>query len=443
MVDASQVASTILKRGEEEQRRLKELNSQYAVIKWRGRTLIGEQPVDPTTGWREVVLSSLSDFKAWHLNAPKIGKRNVADWWLAHPQRRQYKGVVFAPGGDVPSYLNLWKGWAVQPVAGDCSPWLNMVHDIICSGDEALYRYVINWCADAVQNPTQRPGVVLALLGKQGAGKGTFARGLGSLYGEHFMHIQNSRQLTGNFNAHLVNALLVFADEALFPGDKAGEGALKALITEPTIPLEYKGKDIIQVRNHMRIVMASNSPWFVPAAMDDRRFTIIEVSESRLQDHSYFAGIEAQMKEGGSAALLHYLLHLSLTENLRKIPETQARLDQQMLTLGADPFMEFWLDRLTDSGWLEDEKTADVKRDYREVAGRRPLRETVFGNRLKKLFPSSRKVRLRNGDGGKIRTPYYQLPPLAQARRDFEKAVGRQFNWEALSSKDEDRDEPM
>jgi phage/plasmid-associated DNA primase len=257
------------------------------------------------------------------------------------------------------------------------------------------------------------------------------------------MHVRHSAHLTGKFNAHLVNALLVFADEALYPGDKAGEGALKALITEPTTPLEYKGKDIVQVKNYIRIIMASNQSWVVPAAMDDRRFAVIEVSEARLQDHAYFAAIEAKMEAGGRAALLDYLLKLPLTENLRKIPETQARLDQQMLTLSSDPFLEFWLDRLTDNGWLEDEKTADIMRDYREVAGRYPLRETVFGTRLKKLFPTSRKVRLRNGDDGKRRTRYYQLPALAEARKDFEKTVGRQFNWDALSSQDEDRNEPI
>jgi phage/plasmid-associated DNA primase len=337
--------------------------------------------------------------------------------------------------------LNLWRGWAVQPVSGDCSLWLEMVRDVICSGDEALFRYVMNWAADAVQNLTERPGVTLVLLGKQGVGKGTFARELGKLFGEHFMHIRHARHLSGNFNAHLVNALMVFADEAYFPGDKQSEGALKGLITEPTIPIEYKGKDVIQVSNYMRVIMASNQFWVVPAGMDNRRFTVMEVSEARAKDKDYFKRIRDQMNAGGREALLHHLMHLPLTEDLNKIPQTQALLEQQIHTM--DPFIEFWFHRLSDQGWVEDQKTAEIRRDYKEMAGRHPVHETAFGTRLLKMFPSMRKVRLRDGEGGHTRTRYYQLPALVQARKEFEKHVGRAFDWHSMESRDEDRDEPM
>lgn len=48
-------------------------------------------------------------------------------WRIAvaeHPQRREYAGLVFAPGRDVPGYFNLWRGFAVEPRPGDCSKFL-------------------------------------------------------------------------------------------------------------------------------------------------------------------------------------------------------------------------------------------------------------------------------------------------------------------------------
>ena len=143
-----------------------------------------------------------------------------------------------------------------------------MVRDVICSGNVALSEYVLAWCADAVQNPTERPGVVLVLRGKQGIGKGTFASWLGRLFGDHFLRIHHSRHLVGNFNAHLASVLLLFADEAFWAGDKQGEGALKGLITETMLPLEFKGKDVINVPNHLRIVMASNAEFGAPAVSE-------------------------------------------------------------------------------------------------------------------------------------------------------------------------------
>ena len=39
--------------------------------------------------------------------------------------------------------------------------------------------------------------------------------------------------------------LVVYADEAFWAGDKKAEGVLKAMITEDTIQIEMKGKDVV------------------------------------------------------------------------------------------------------------------------------------------------------------------------------------------------------
>ena len=113
--------------------------------------------------------------------------------------------------------------------------------------------------ADAVQNPSQRPGTAIVLRGKQGVGKGIFCSEFGKLFGQHFVHVQHARHLTGHFNAHLKDALIVFADEAFWAGDKSAEGALKAMVTEDLLPIEFKGKDATYVRNHIRLLVASNN----------------------------------------------------------------------------------------------------------------------------------------------------------------------------------------
>ena len=53
------------------------------------------------------------------------------------------------------------------------------------------------------------------------------------ILGQHALHISNSKHLVGNFNAHLRDCVLLFADEAFYAGDKAHVGVLNSLITEP------------------------------------------------------------------------------------------------------------------------------------------------------------------------------------------------------------------
>ena len=114
--------------------------------------------------------------------------------------------------------------------------------------------------ADTVQNLKERLGVSLVLRSdEQGTGKGLFAKIFGHLLGKHYLHITNHRHLTGNFNAHLFDCILLFADEAFWAGDKSAEGTLKTLVTEEFRAVEIKNKDVFQARNFTRLLIASNN----------------------------------------------------------------------------------------------------------------------------------------------------------------------------------------
>jgi hypothetical protein len=419
---------------------LSEINEKYALIRWGGQARVMTMAEDPETGWRRIELMGTDDFKLWLANRPKVGKQAVANWWLKHPGRRQYEGVVFRPAGSAPSgYLNLWDGWAVAPGGPPeaCEPWLDMVREVIASGNEDWARYILAWCADAIQNPTNRPGVTLVLRGKQGAGKGTFARIFGLLFGKHFLHLTHSKHLVGNFNSHLVNALLVFADEALYPGDKASEGALKALITEPSTSIEYKGKDVISVANHIRVVMASNHDWVVPASVDDRRFAVFDVDDKWAQNSAYFARINRAMLNGpGLSALMRYFMDFDLsTVDLRKIPVTRARVEQQLQSM--DTVTAFLFEKLCESdGWAREVKTVEFMKEYREHAGKAwTVNETQFGIQLRSVISGSRKVRLKDENGARHRC--YRFPDVDAARAQFEKAKGP-MDWIEHERKNED-----
>ena len=100
--------------------------------------------------------------------------RKLGQAWIEHHGRRQYKGVIFSPGMNIPGYYNIWGGFAVEPVDGDCQLFLEHIHQILCDGDDEIFLWVVAWMANCIQELQLKPGTAIVLRGKQGTGKSVF-----------------------------------------------------------------------------------------------------------------------------------------------------------------------------------------------------------------------------------------------------------------------------
>lgn len=415
-----------------------ELNKKHAVVMVGGKCRVLNEVECPIFNRPDISLSTPTDFMNRYANR-KVNDKPLGQAWFNHPKRRQLEGIVFAPGKDTPGQYNLWRGFAVDPKEGDCSLYLKHIRDIICSGDEKIYNYVIGWMAHSVQNMDNLVGTAIVLKGKQGAGKGIFVREFGRLFGGHFTHISQSSHLTGKFNAHLKQTIVLFADEACWGGDKQAEGPLKALITEPTLLIEGKGQDPITVKNHVHVLVSSNNDWVVPCGPEERRFLVVEVSDKRAQDGEYFGNIQKQMDNGGREALLHYLMNYDLKDvDLRSFPKTEALFEMKML--GASPVYKFWYEKLM-AGSLDCELddwnngvilTSKLQDDYGKFAGNAGVRhkgtDTELGTQLKKLVQTGHEIKDRQMMFGK-RYPVYKFPTLAECREYFETSMNQKIEW--------------
>ena len=261
--------------------------------------------------------------------------KNPVDAWCINPESRKYRdGVVFKPcvtrqKGDGSQY-NTWRGFSVEPKSGNCDKVIHHIERMACKGDSTLSEYLLNWIAYTFQNPDKPAGAAIVLRGGQGTGKGLLGNFLMALWGVHGMHISNPKHLVGNFNAHLANACFLFADEAFFAGDKSHEGTLKALITEKFLTVERKGIDAIQQPNYLKVFMATNSQWAIPAASDERRYFVTDM-EVR-QDEAYYAGLSAATKDKTvQSAFLYAMLNRDITGfRTGGIPDSDALKDQRL-----------------------------------------------------------------------------------------------------------------
>lgn len=270
--------------------------------------------------------------------------KSIGAYWLKWGHRRTFEGIDLVPNGErelAGKVLNLWQGFAIEPKAGAWPLMRRHILDVLAAGDVGSARYIVGWAAWSVQHPGERAEAALVLKGGKGSGKGTFADAMRQIFGQHGLHIFNSKHLVGAFNGHLRNCLFLFADEAFWAGDKHGEAVLKGMLTEPVLMIEQKGIDATAWKNRLHVIMAANAEWVVPASHDERRYAVFEVSSSRMNDEAYFAALRAEMVSGGLAAMLHDLLALDLKGwHPRKIVRTAALAEQKARSL--DPRHEWW-----------------------------------------------------------------------------------------------------
>jgi len=334
---------------------LEEINVHHAAVLIGGKFRIIKENIDKKTGRLDVSFMEQSSFslfyrnrKCWVPYGEGMIPSNIGKVWLEWSQRRTYSDVVFSPGNNVSKdEFNLFRGFAVAPKKGNWQLMQDHIFSVICDGDMEIYKYVIAWMADTVQNPGgDRPGVALVLTGGRGTGKGIFANSFGKIFGGAFIPISSADGFTGQFNMHLSKCMVAFLDEAVWGGDKKSEGRLKAMITEPTMLFQPKGIDSIALGNYMRVIMASNEDWVVPAGEDERRFCVLKTRSDKQKDFKYFRAIDGQMKDGGVEAMMYDLLRVDYSGvELRDAPLTAGLAEQVEESL--DVPLSFWKEVLS------------------------------------------------------------------------------------------------
>lgn len=321
---------------------LQDLNKEYFGIILGGRTRFCEDRL-PLQPWlKDTMKDKLRPVripqKVQTAEGEKTVYKPIFDLWFDWSGRRFYsRGLTLDPDqiGDSDDTYNLWKGFDVEPAPGQWPLMKDHIREVLANGDQDHAEYILNWTAWAFQNPGLVARVALVFRGGRGVGKGVFANQLETIFGAHGLVVTQMAQAAGRFNGHLRYCCLLFADEAVVPGTD-DFGNLKAMITEPSRPYEAKGVDIVSGENHLKVVLATNEKWAVPAGPDERRFAVFDVSDHRKGDKAYFDALFAQMNNGGREAMLHDLLARDIRDfHPEPAPQTAALRLQKELAMSA------------------------------------------------------------------------------------------------------------
>lgn len=238
-------------------------------------------------------------------------------------------------------FINSFTGFAIKPdMDGNCESIKNYLLHVICDGDENGYAYLFNYLSHMLQFPEERPTVTIVLRGNQGTGKSAFGYMIGRLLGAtrqtqgYFTSVATIDRLTGKFNGQLAGKLAIFVEELELTKSRSMENTLKSLITDPTITIELKGKEVYREMNYARIFGATNHNHIWNVSEGERRLTVFNVSDARANDTDYFAALFADFNNTKVMRRFMYELceHKVDKALVRKPLKNQARAIQQLAT---------------------------------------------------------------------------------------------------------------
>lgn len=372
--------------------------------------------------------------------------------WLNSPYARRYTGIGMWEVGQEPSEMfNSWTGlpasssWPKVPAPSPLSDPLSVVLEYItvtvASGRVAVADYILNWMAWKLQNVLLAPGTALALIGSQGTGKTTLVEMMIDMIGERYaVTASNERQMSGNFNAHFDNKLIAGFEEAFLGRDPRHAGPFKDLVTGTRLHIEGKGRDVRDVPNRLAIMLTSNDASVVPLEPNDRRTTLVRVSNVHRADAPYFDHLRAAWTNGGREQLIKNLLERNLAQFNPRRPLNTPEKAEALAETG-DAIVRYW-DHILCEGKPVEPWDVTIVQDWTQTVfmGNTELYDhftafarsigvkyvpsmTEFNRRIDELCPTRSKSRPRLSSTGKSGPRGHDYPSLDQCRAAFSAAA--------------------
>jgi hypothetical protein len=338
------------------------------------------------------------------------------------------------------SVLNLYGGFAVEPVRGNVRPWLRVLRAV--APDRATRRYVLRWLAWKVQNPGGVPGTILLVTGGKGSGKNSLFEPGVRIFGAHGRVFDDAEQIAGRFTGHVQAVAFAVLDEALFTGDPRQADRVKSRVTATSMTFEYKGRDPIQGVNRCAYVSLTNHAHVWQATIDERRAVVVESGNTLVADRAFWSRYHAWLNGHGPAALLHLLQCIDLSKfDPRVIPKGEALRRQIEHTALRDPAAAWWHTALSEGVViarngarvrLESDSSTDIDKSHLresfETTGARRAGDWVTAMRKLHTWAGAGGIVERRERTGASRARVLVLPPLDDLRAAFATATGVKFD---------------
>lgn len=205
--------------------------------------------------------------------------------YLKDENFHKYMKVVFNPTGVKRSNnYNLFNGYGYSKIEEviteehreKFNKFIDYIKMYVCSGDEEIYDYFINFLANIIQEPDFKPHISYVFYSSEkGTGKSSFCKMLKKLIGDLYSFIGNIRMI---FNTHSTASefkILNVIEELDKKLCNETIEQLKDNIQRDDCILNKKYKDIVEMKDYVRYIITLNDFKSLQLDRNQRRFVFL------------------------------------------------------------------------------------------------------------------------------------------------------------------------
>lgn len=184
--------------------------------------------------------------------------------------------------------------------------------------------FLLDWIATSIR---ARNYTILTAIGEQGIGKGVLGHILETMHGVSNYAKVRDDVFKNRFNSRLANKTLIYVDEADLR-TKESQDRIKDTVNN-TFEVEQKGKDARSCENYGSYYLSSNSYDAIRIEASDRRFSIIQLTDTPLKDTPLINIVDDLMDVKNVNELAAALWHHKVTSDMLR-PFRSGRADEVM-----------------------------------------------------------------------------------------------------------------
>lgn len=207
----------------------------------------------------------------------------------------------------------------------------------LVDGDAPSMEYILDWLANAIQGKNY---TILATIGAQGIGKGVLGDIMSGIFQDNFTSTRGPDFFKGRFNSQILNKRMFYINEVEI-SSVAEEERLKLLI-ENTIEIEKKGVDAQVYPNFASIYISTNNLDAIKLSGDDRRFSIVNLTSTKLLKVMKPDDIADLTDEKSVEAFARYLYHRKV-DPTRMLQVFKSKRTEEVRESALNEWQEFLL----------------------------------------------------------------------------------------------------